>query len=485
LNDKAYQKMFEVLFSVLTRDKAVYVRSSKKGDILTLESSTLRTAVQHGVQLLKAKTVKNLIQHITGVLPHPRGGLCEPLKLDHIRSLRTVLEYTPHVENLPRSEWMDLVNFCCQFIQADIIPHGEDLDEPEVKPKGRGTRVGGRPSLSRNLSSLSRVPITANSKMKTEIEELMHCLHLLLQVPNAPIIQPDETLEEVATEAILAFLQAHKTLTSAHVAAYSALNCVLKTVSTNKVKLAGSIAREIPRLIGRPWESKPGPALKEEMLISLMYSLPHLSAYLKELDGEHDEEKLEDIKEGLDNLLETFMKEYAESGGKITAEQLQLDDIDFPDPSIPVDISGSPLTLSSFSLKADDSTRPEVAWMILQIIAMMVSMLDTNISNQSSTESRRKRRRKSKRLETQSRFNQILQQAGSYAPRSKTVALQLIPFLLEERITRPGKPLSVSEWRRIMADLSLIASEDSTVNSSWAMLGIARSVVPQFSSADT
>jgi len=387
------------------------------------------------------------------------------------------------------------VNFCCQVIQVDINPHGEDLDELKEKPKGRGARASSRPLLSRDSTSLSRVPITANSKLKTEIEELMHCLHLLLQVSNAPIIQLDEALEEVATEAILAFLQAHKTLTSAHVAAYSSLNCVLNTVSANKIKLAGSIAKEIPRLIGRPWESKPGPALKEEMLISLMYSLPHLSAYIKELNDEHDEEKLENIREGLDNLLETFMKEYAESGGKITAEQLQLDDIDFPDPSIPVDIIRSPLTLSSFSLRADDSTRPEVAWMILQIIAMMVSMLDTNISNQRSvdamdtedsevddelaeSENRRKRRRKSKRLEIQSRFNQILQQAGSYAPRLKTVALQLIPFLLEERITRPGKPLSVSEWRRIMADLSLIASEDSTANSSWAILGIARSVAP-------
>lgn len=428
------------------------------------------------------------------MLPHPRGGLCEPLKLDHIRSLRTVLEYTPHVENLPRSEWMDLVRFCCQVIEADINPQGEDLDELEERPKGKGARTGSRPLLSRGSSSLSRIQVVANSKLKTEIEELMHCLHLLLQVTNAPIIQPDDTLEGLATDAVLAFLQAHKTLTSAHVAAYSALNCVLNTVSTNKIKLAGSIAKEIPRLIGRPWESKPGPALKEEILISLMYSLPHLSAYINELNNEHDEEKLEDIREGLDNLLETFMKEYAESGGKITAEQLQIDDIDFPDPSIPVDIMRSPLSLSSFSLRADDSTRPEVAWMILQIIAMMVSMLDANISNHrpvdamdtedsevddelSEPDSRRKRRRKSKRLETQSRFNQILQQAGSYAPRLKTVALQLIPFLLEEGIARPRKSLSVSEWQKIMADLSLIASEDS-VNSSWAMLGISRSVAP-------
>ena len=482
-----------MLFSVLTRDKAVYVRSSKKGDVLTLASSTLRTAVEHGVKLLKAKTVKNLIQHITGTLPHPREGLCEPLKLNHIRSLRTVLEYTPHVENLPRSEWVDLVTFCCRAIQAGINPHGEDLDELEEKPKRRGARAGSQPLLSRDSTSLSRISVVASPKLTTEIEELMHCLHLLLQVPSAPIIQLDDTLEELATEAVLAFLRAHKTLTSAHVAAYSALNCILSTISTNKIRLAGSIAKEVSRLIGRPWESKPGPVLKEEMLISLMYSLPHLSSYIKELNNEHDEEKLEDIREGLDNLLETFMKEYAESGGKITAEQLQLDDIDFPDPSTPVDITRSPLTLSSFSLRADDSTRPEVAWMILQIIAMIVLILDTNITNKTpvdaidiedsevddelaKSESRHKRRRKSKRLETQSRFNQILQQAGLYAPRLKIVALQLIPFLLEERITRPRKSLSVSEWRKVMADLSPIASEDSTANSSWAMLGIARSV---------
>lgn len=486
---------------MLVRDKATYVRSSKKGDVLTLASSTLRTAVQHGVKELKAKSVRNLIQHIISILPHPREGLCEPLKLDHIRSLRTVLEYTPHVENLSGKEWMELVNFCCQVIRADMNPHGEDLEESQrERQKAIGTRAGSRPAMSRDSPSLSRILVVTNSKLKSEIEELILCLQLLLQVPNAPIIQPDDAIEELAAEVILDFLRTHKTITSAHAAAYSSLNCILATVSTNNIELARNIAREIPRLIGRPWESKPGPVLKEAMLTCLMYSLPHLRAYIQDLKNERADEKLEDVREGLDNLLDSFQKEYTESAGKITAEQLQLDDIDFPDPSIILDTSISPLTLSSFSLRADDSTRTELAWMVLQIIAIIVSLLDMNMSGYQSvgamdiddsevdselsgTEGRRKRRRTSKRLQVQSRFDQILQQANSSTLRLKTVALQLIPFLLEERLRRPTTPLGVLEWRRIMANLSLIASEDSAINSSWAMLGIARSVTPQISAA--
>lgn len=489
---------FEILFGVLNRDKASYIRSSKKADVLALISSTLRAAVQHGVKEIRVKSVKSLIQHITGILPHPRGGLCEPLKLDHIRTLRTVLEYPPHIENLPCSEWTDLVEFCCQVIQADINPFNEDLNTESLehsRPEGGSAKGGNRPGLSRGSSSASRISmVVAPTKLTSEVEELMKCLQLLLQTPNAHIIQPEGQVAQMITETVLDFLLCLKTSTPAHISAYSSLNSVLATVSTNNIKLARNIAKAIPRLIGRPWESKPKSALREQMLIALMYSLPHLKAHVEDIKAQRNDRQLALMSESLDNLVDSFLKEYTERAGIINTEQLQLDEIGFPNPTSPFKDITFPLTLSPFYLRANGSAQSEQAWMVLQMVAKIVSILDAHICSQpsldamgtedspidsenSGSESRRKRRRKNNQHGVERRFDSILQQANSSSSKLKIVALQLIPFLLEER-DRPPTKIDVSEWRRVMADLSLIASEDNTVSANWAILGLARFVDP-------
>lgn len=385
------------------------------------------------------------------------------------------------------------------MIQADINPFNKDLSaesSEHSRPEGGSARGGNRPGLNRGSSSVSRISmVVVSTKLKSEVEELMKCLQLLLQTPNAHIIQPEGRVSQMIIETVLDFLRCLKTSTPAHISAYSSLNSVLATVSTNDIKLARNIAQAIPGLIGRPWESKPKPALREQMLIALMYSLPHVKAHVEDIKAQRNEGQLAFISETLDNLVDSFLKEYTERAGIINTEQLQLDEIGFPNPTARFKDNASPFSLSPFYLRANGSAQSEQAWVVLQVVAIIVSILDLHIrsipsleamdtedssidSENSGSESRRKRRRKNNRYGVERRFDSILQQANSSSSKLKIVALQLIPFLLEERDRPPAKRIDVAEWRRVMADLSLIASEDNTVSANWAILGLARFVGP-------
>ncbi|KAI5811100.1 hypothetical protein DFH27DRAFT_8872 [Peziza echinospora] len=487
LNDKGYQKLFEVIFTTVTRDKAVYLRlKKKKADVLSLAASTVRIAIDHGVKILRVKSVRNLTQHIIDVLPHQDEGLFQPISMDYVRSLRTILEHSPHIEHLSQKEWIELVRFCCQGMSSDLGLPSENFDTES----GERSRAASRAPVSRNSSSMSWTSLVVhNPRLKSETEELMLCLQLLLQIPNAPImslvqadlaLSSDEKTEIPLSHSIMNFLKSQPNLTSAHLAAFSSLNSFLATVSTNNIVIARKIAEGLPAVITKLWESKSAFALKEQMLISLIYSFPHLRSHIEDATS-GPQGNLNAIRTNLENLLTSLVNEYTTGTSRMTREQLQLDEIEFPDPSLPVSLNRHPLSLKAFSLRPDESTRSEQMWMVLQLIARLILLLDESLHQDSSVElvdgvsesEGRAKRRQSKRRKVVRKCDDILHQASSSVPKSKLVALQIIPFLLEERCEARKNALGDTEWLRVMTDLSLVISEDNTTSSSWAMLGIA------------
>ena len=401
--------------------------------------------------------------------------------MDYIKSLRTVLEYAPHIEHLSSVEWVDLVKFCCDGMEMNLTL----FDEKPATESIRADTADTPPVLTRNSSSMPRTSvIVLNTRLRSETEELMICLQLLLQMPNTPIVHVGETSEKIASSAILDFLESQTTLTSAHVPAFSSLNSILATISTNNINLAGRISRLLPRIVSRLWELKSASLLKGQMLISLIYALPHVRANIW---GIHNDDKslLENLRRDLDDLLTALMREYTMSTGRMAKEQLQLEDLEFHDPLRTIIAANSPLALIAFSLRAEESHRSEQTWMTLQLIATLVSILDLgpddvfSVEPDSATDSeneRPQRGRKRKRRKVARKFDEIFQQISSTSAKKKIVALQIMPFLLEERRMNKKAIIGALEWSRIMADLSLVASEDHSATSSWALLGIARSV---------
>jgi ataxia telangiectasia mutated family protein len=62
---------------------------------LSAASGALRLAVEVGIRLVKFKTIRSVLDHITETLVLSSGKFCDPLALDYAKCLRAVLNYQP------------------------------------------------------------------------------------------------------------------------------------------------------------------------------------------------------------------------------------------------------------------------------------------------------------------------------------------------------------------------------------------------------
>lgn len=65
---------------------------------------------------LRIKTVRAIVDHITETIPVPGEGLWEPLSLDYIKCLSSLLRHRPHTEHLDGEDWENLISFCLASI---------------------------------------------------------------------------------------------------------------------------------------------------------------------------------------------------------------------------------------------------------------------------------------------------------------------------------------------------------------------------------
>lgn len=437
--------MFESLFKAAIKEKALYSKKVKATvlDRLALCGQVLRLAVETGVELLRAKTVRALCAHITDILHMPGGGLCEPLGVDYLKSLRTCLQHGPHTEHLSRDEWNHLSLFCCRNLEKQL---GLDLDAPNGD--------GNHSTLSREDSFVSRrsgAGSQTSSKLGVDSVELVTCLHLLLGPTSAPILDNVERVCEV----LLGFLRSQRTVTRAHQAAFSAINSVLDKISTNRTALSAHVAEEILPIISRLWDTK-SPGVKEEMIVSLIFCQPHVRCLTRIPSAVALRRKVE-------NLLDTLARDYS---NRTERELLQLDDLDFPDPLRVPERGSNPLSLRAFCLNTSlGSYRSEQTWMVPSLIATIINTLDTAMAPQETADEEEGR---VKRQRIYNRSDEIMRSIRSSSSSKKLYGLQIFPFLAERNY------INGSQYSSFMQTLQDACSDDNPVITSWAMLSLAR-----------
>ena len=464
LSDKAYHQILETLFRAVKSDVSTYARATKASQKTTITSrlsacaSILRTAVEVGVRKLRLKTVKAFFDHVTQTLPMSEG-YCEPLIADYFKSLKIVLEYSPHPEHLTREEWHDVTDFCIQAMNTLVIP--SDTDNLRVSyglktstPYRHRASRSATPSLRSNQSHTqangSSARIETHTGLENSTEALLLCLKLLTSTSNAPVLEKAQIL----LRGLLDFVSSSYTDLVLQ-AAFEAINAILCRINTNDTFLTSTAVTELIPLISRCWLTKSA-SLKDHLLVSLLYAEPFLPHLLLSNEAQR-------YRDSLIDLLDVFKDEYCRRRDR---DQLQLEDLMLTG-TMTKQQKEKPLSIPVFRLRLG-ALRPESSWTLLHITASITECLSKHASVEGEGENAEDRDWQSKRRKVETPFENTLQNIRLSAVPEKLHALQVLCFVFG------AVEIELSVVQSFLDTIISLLSDEASSLASWAMLATAR-----------
>ena len=454
LDDKGYYSIFCALFGFSSLEKSQYNRSSARSASrdkpihrLAQCGSVLRTTVEVSVRTIKYKTLIAVIAHITDTLSVPGNDFWEPLGVDYLKALRTLLQHPPHVEHLSKDDWTQVINFCLTGIGAvdsDVTSQlsirssrrlpSEPIDDAESRSDSRDRE--NRPQAQHSSSGSSGQ------------EDLEHCIQLLTASPVAPILEAGQKL----LYGITSYLSSLRTVGNAPHSIFRALNNVLTVVMTDNIDLVQSIMLKLLPLIRKFWSSK-STALKEEMLTTLVIGKDALESLARASEGQL-------FTESVEKLVEQLHHSYSKLPD---TDILQVDD---------VVVFACPSVASSIGVRClsprPDNVRATVNWTTLWAIAFLSKLLDriyTSAGNNTPVAGT-----PSKRPRLTSRVDDILRDASSSPGPGRLCALQLVPLILSD------VDIGVAQLSSSLHRLAPHILDGNASIASWTMIAISRSV---------
>ncbi|CAG8067944.1 unnamed protein product [Penicillium olsonii] len=442
LNDKACHKVFQSLFRFIATERSIYNKSqssTRSTSALRLSScaSIIRMAVDIFQRNLRMKTIRAIIDHITETIPVPGEGLWEPLSLDYIKSLASLLRYRPHVEHLGEDDWEALIGFCLASIGLQ--------DNEESQLSIRSTRSGNDDSSEGRSTPSRMTPAPATRERhnanRNSIEEVMLCIQYLTAAPNAFLQSKAQTV----LHGLVGFVESPPTGVSGntHQLAFSSINAVVTKVLFDQSDLVCSCLLNLVPVIRRLWATTKLQALKDELLVTLMLSLVTL---VDAAQKSPSEALALDIKE----LVTMLHSEYVEGPPK---QSLQIDEVVFfqKDTACQMPVYGPRLGLA----------RSEYYWTMIWMIAELFKLSEHINACVKATGSHED---SVKKVRSQSEIQDIFRDAVSATGTRRTCALQLIPFL-ESELDNETKEIFL---RRLVSSIS----DDSGTVSSWTMVAL-------------
>lgn len=317
-------------------------------------------------------------------------------------------------------------------------------------------------SLPKSSSGLG-IPKVANSVSRPNVEGLCQILFSLLSTTSNP---SSPTLEKAAAIIMRLLQYQNSNVSKLHQVAFSVLNIVLSFFGEHRTSFSFSIGRELLPLICRLWQGNPKDeminSVRDEMLISLYHIHLHLeSNIMSNEDGE--------LHSNLNDLLDALKSDYSRRADR---DQLQLDDLEILDLSSR-QMSCDTFRLHCFRLKSYNNRTAERSWANLLAMAILerlvrirehINQVKTKVGDDSDIYPR-KRQRVSQSSE------RLLDPLKSGDQNIRLAGLQLIPFLLQDC------KLTASSLKELLDHLSNCALDKRSHIASWALLGIARSVL--------
>ncbi|KAG7051814.1 Serine/threonine-protein kinase tel1 [Colletotrichum scovillei] len=471
LRDKHYHRILEILFKCAISEKKTYAGGKRTtaagaGGRLGKCAEALRLAVGHGASAskLKRKTMLALIDHVTQALPCPPGSgdgpYVEPLLKDYVRSILALLSHQANVEQLATLDatgWKSCVDFCVDAVRVY-------LDHADRDSGSRGSPAPGTASLgfSTGRSTNASQRVTGQIHRGT-VQDLVHCIHLLVCPPNAPLHERSIDLSET----IIQVLQLrHLGLSQVIQLSFASITKVFLEIQANDISRSASLARDLVPLISHWWQARTASqdgmlnSIRDEMLKTMLIIHLHLERLVC-LEGD-DTARKEIIA-----LADSLWLEYSR---RTKHSQLQLDDLTFAPQRLPEDY----FTLELFGLRIHNR-EGERGWVLCQNLAILERIIWKSRNKDISQSPEEQPRKKRKTHAAATRLQEKLQSPNSVA---RILALQLVPFLLQLNT------FSVAEVSDLVIDLAGLAGDKDSTVVSWAMLACSSSAISQVKSAD-
>lgn len=464
LPDKAHHKIFEALFRIAKVESSTYARSSSRAPAkaqaasrLSTCAGVLRLAVELGVQKLRYKTVKALVDHIVQTLPNADEGYCAPLVLDYFKTLRTILDYQPHAEHLPKDDWHELTDFCIESVVSlnsspddgdSSLSHRVRASDSFSDARSRSVTPHVRDSARRSTQRASQRSV--NSTLKASTEDIVLCLRNLHSVPNAPIIEKSEVVLQTMLELL------DKSSNASHVqqAAFDCINAIIARIVTEDSSLASQTLKSLVPLVCRFWQGK-SPTLRDSMLVSLILGESYFLHLLQSNASG-------DFKADLRILLEAFKDDYCKRNDR---DKLQVEDLDLSQ-VLTYNQRQAPLGLTAFRPRLG-LHKAEQPWALLQVGTAIMASLDSHILMPSAQAEIDDAQHSSKRRKLQSAIGEVIQSLKAPQTSGRLYALQILSFLIAAPAA--DKRLLQQSQEDILSCLS--DTNDSVV--SWAMLAMS------------
>ncbi|EIW79348.1 hypothetical protein CONPUDRAFT_74806 [Coniophora puteana RWD-64-598 SS2] len=324
---RAWLVVFQAIFTNVLKEKEATAKKSGAAPALRrLDDavSCLRWLTLRSVHLLNKKVIKPLMAHLLQMMVD-KGELNGHVCLDYLKIIRCVLSWTPHLENLEESTWIDLVKMAFNVVLGDplrrkldeCLDDGGEIDAMDVddsmyqNDSGVDEEEGALTASSRKRRrDASATPGPSSKRLHSsktgptaslEQIEFTSLLVILLRSPSAPLVASQYPyMPSAILVRMRRFLEKFPGDTSLHHDYLIALQAVLSHYALNQTDEVKRFAQDSwDGLVGL-WGTK-NKQLKEFLLDTgggppsawsdRIYRLWHL------LNGEAD------IRWGVDNLL--------------------------------------------------------------------------------------------------------------------------------------------------------------------------------------
>jgi ataxia telangiectasia mutated family protein len=416
----------------------------------------LRHVIATGVRTIKSSTVEIIIDTIIEVLPGADGTLIRPLLEDLPKTLRSLFEYQPHVERLSQDCWDASVDFCIESLAGFIA-----TIEPEAEPPNSwSTSVSSRartPFESTDFTSSRASPRAPVARTKSggdeyahSTEDFVHCLHTLVKASNAPLLDKADAI----LAALLQFLQHRTGRSSGAIATLAAINSILSRICLQNLELTKRTIQELLPLLKHMWSET---VLREELIITLMYTEAHISSLLIEPGNDA-------VAFDLDALIEVMYSEYRKRQDTSAHQFLEEDHLCFRNVG-PAAVDTHPLNTASFSMETEH-VRFEGLWGTVSTIARFSYLLDQRrrVSAEHHIDAEESA---SKRLRVSQLFQEYLRHVLEPRSNAKRAALQITAFMVQ------NGPVDQDDLQSMLEKLTSCSSDENPAHSVWAMIGLA------------
>jgi ataxia telangiectasia mutated family protein len=295
-NDRKHSwiETLQTLFQVVILERNAYSAKQTAPNEKRLDEAAnlVRYLAEKIHQVVSRKTAKALINHLTQMIAV--HGSLQPYALTYLKTLRTVLSYSPHLEHLDERQWTDIVTLCFSGVLGDKVKIGQefaddtaiDVDsDPESRPRAalqvadseeedeleEPRRALPTPSSSRKGKSRSNAASSSTSSSsrrtanQTQIE-LLYTLDAVFRCPTSPFL----TYASVIFRKFLRFFLHFPTETSAHYPALVALNRCLGELDLNDQKSMKKLGPALWTPVLGLWATK-NAGTKEQVLVCLRY----------------------------------------------------------------------------------------------------------------------------------------------------------------------------------------------------------------------